>query len=41
MNRIGTVALKLYANSLLWFTIGAVCEGVFVALLLIPHLRGG
>lgn len=34
---IGKTALKLYANSLLWFTIGVTAGGVYVAAILVAH----
>jgi hypothetical protein len=33
--RIGKTALRLYANSLLWFTVGVTAGGIYVAFLLI------
>lgn len=38
--RITRIIGKAYLNSLLWFTIGAVCEGVVVALMLLPFIVG-
>lgn len=35
--RIGKTALRLYANSLIWFSIGVTAGGIYVALILVAR----
>lgn len=34
---LGRILLRAYASSLLWFTIGVIAGGIYVAAILIAH----